>query len=161
MRAKVSESGNGFLMVSRRPEDGGPTIQLPAAGFAAAPFVLREQYMHAVASLLSARTEAIKAYANKCGSELCRNCVTSLRNRRDEDVQYETARNCCRCYRPSMLKVASAHPRPDRIHGTSATLDELYEQTRLLHAAIVAEARRVRAAARLAKHPKRIVPHRP
>ena len=28
----------GILLVSRRPEDGGPTIQLPAAGFAA-PFV--------------------------------------------------------------------------------------------------------------------------
>ena len=47
-----------------------------------------------------------------------------------------------------MSKVAAPVARLDRVHGTSATLDELYEQTRLLHLSITTEARRVRAAAR-------------
>jgi hypothetical protein len=59
-----------------------------------------------------------------------------------------------------MSKTPAPIARLDRIHGTSATLDELYEQTRLLHLSIATEARRVRAAARLLKHPKRIVPRK-
>jgi hypothetical protein len=59
-----------------------------------------------------------------------------------------------------MSKVPAPDARLDRVHGTSATLDELYEQTRLLHLSITTEARRVRAAARRLKYPKRIVPRR-